>query len=63
MICAVGVDLIGWVRAHDGDLLALRRAGRAAIVMPGLFAIGEKAIGNPTVAAVQRGAGGHENRV
>jgi uncharacterized membrane protein YccC len=51
MICAVGVDLIGWVRARDGDLLALRRAGRAAIVMPGLFAIGEQVIGNPTVAA------------
>jgi uncharacterized membrane protein YccC len=44
-------DLIGWIRARDGDLLALRRAGRAAIVMPGLFAIGIEVIGNPTVAA------------
>jgi hypothetical protein len=40
-----------WVRSRDGDLLALRRAARAAIVMPGLFALSVKVIGNPTVAA------------
>ena len=43
--------LLGWVRARDGGLLALRRAARAAIVMPGLFALSVKVIGNPTVAA------------
>ena len=44
-------NLLSWVRSRDGDLLALRRAGRAAIVMPGLFALSVKVIGNPTVAA------------
>jgi len=44
-------NLITWVRSRDGDLLALRRAARAAIVMPGLFALSVKVIGNPTVAA------------
>jgi hypothetical protein len=29
---------------------ALRRAGRAAIIMPALFAVGEKVIGNSAVA-------------
>ena len=31
-------------------LLALRRAGRAAIVMPAMFALGEEVIGNPALA-------------
>jgi Fusaric acid resistance protein-like len=48
---AAAPNLMSWIRARDGDLLALRRAGRAAIVMPGLFAIGVKVIGNPTVGA------------
>src|SRR5476649_2121586 len=39
-----------WLRAHDPGLSALRRAGRAAIVMPGMFALGTKVIGNPAVA-------------
>jgi uncharacterized membrane protein YccC len=39
-----------WLRAHDRGLLALRRAGRAAIVMPAAFALGDKVIGNPIVA-------------
>ncbi|MDT4933676.1 MAG: hypothetical protein QOK11_1568 [Pseudonocardiales bacterium] len=39
-----------WLRAHDRGLLALRRAARTAIVMPALFALGDKVIGNPTVA-------------
>jgi uncharacterized membrane protein YccC len=30
--------------------MALRRAGRAALVMPAMFALGEKVIGNPTLA-------------
>ena len=41
---------LDWLRAHDPGLSALRRAGRAAIVMPGMFALGSKVIGNPTVA-------------
>jgi hypothetical protein len=44
-------ELMTWIRSRDGDLLALRRAGRAAIVMPGLFALSIKVIGNPTVGA------------
>ena len=39
-----------WLRAHDPGLVALRRAGRAAIVMPAMFALGVKVIGNPTLA-------------
>jgi uncharacterized membrane protein YccC len=39
-----------WLGRHDRDYAALRRAGRTAIVMPGLFAFGDKVIGNPDVA-------------
>ena len=39
-----------WLTTHDRGLLALRRAGRSAIVMPAMFAIGDKAIGNPQLA-------------
>jgi uncharacterized membrane protein YccC len=39
-----------WLARHDRDYAALRRAGRAAIVMPGLFALGDKVIGNADVA-------------
>lgn len=39
-----------WLRARDPDLSALRRAGRTAIVMPGLFALSEKVIGNAELA-------------
>ena len=39
------------VESRDGGLLALRRAGRTAIVMPALFALSVKVIGNPQVAA------------
>src|SRR5271167_67018 len=35
---------------RDPDLAALRRAGRAAIVMPAVFALGEEVIGDPTLA-------------
>jgi uncharacterized membrane protein YccC len=35
---------------RDRDLVALRRAARAAIVMPAMFALGEEVIGNPEVA-------------
>jgi uncharacterized membrane protein YccC len=44
------VHPIQWLARRDRDLAALRRAGRAAIVMPAMFAIGEKVIENPIVA-------------
>ncbi|WP_233265334.1 FUSC family protein [Leifsonia sp. AG29] len=39
-----------WFSRHDPGLSALRRAGRAAIVMPLLFAFGSRVVGNPDVA-------------
>jgi uncharacterized membrane protein YccC len=39
-----------WLAERDSDFAALRRAGRAAIVMPAMFAIGEELIGNAAVA-------------
>ena len=39
-----------WLKRHDPDFAALRRAGRAAIVMPLLFAFGGVVIGDPDVA-------------
>ncbi len=44
------VTVLRWLRTRDADLAALRRACRAAIVAPGLFAIGEEVIGNSTLA-------------
>jgi uncharacterized membrane protein YccC len=49
MIAAMARAL-DWLRTHDPGFSALRRAGRAAIVMPGMFALGTKVIGNPTLA-------------
>ena len=34
-----------WLETCDRDLVALRRAGRTAVVMPAMFAIGDKVIG------------------
>ncbi|HSZ15077.1 MAG TPA: FUSC family protein [Solirubrobacteraceae bacterium] len=39
-----------WLAGHDPDLAALRRAGRAAIVMPAMFALGDEVIANPALA-------------
>jgi Fusaric acid resistance protein-like len=39
-----------WLGRRDQDHAALRRAGRAALIMPGLFALGDKIIANPDVA-------------
>jgi uncharacterized membrane protein YccC len=39
-----------YLRSRDNGLLALRRAGRAAIFMPGLLALSIKVIGNPVMA-------------
>ena len=39
-----------WLRTHDPGYGALRRAVRAAILMPALFAFADKVIANPTMA-------------
>lgn len=44
------LDVMSWLRSRDRNLTGLRRAGRTAIVMPSVFAIAVKMIGNPTVA-------------
>ncbi|MGA2758086.1 MAG: FUSC family protein [Solirubrobacteraceae bacterium] len=44
------IGLWHWLRTHDPGLRALRRAGRAAIVMPATFALGDRVIGSPTLA-------------
>jgi uncharacterized membrane protein YccC len=44
------VHPLQWLGKRDRDFAALRRAGRAAIVMPGLFAIGDEVIANPALA-------------
>jgi len=41
---------LDWLATRDRGFAALRRAGRTAIVMPAMFALGDKVIGNPTVA-------------
>jgi Fusaric acid resistance protein-like len=40
----------GWLRAHDPSHAALRRAARAAVLMPLLLLVGDKLIANPTLA-------------
>ncbi|MDQ1486044.1 MAG: hypothetical protein QOJ62_1737, partial [Actinomycetota bacterium] len=42
--------LLRWLRERDRGLAALRRAGRTAIVMPAMFAFGDKVLGNPSLA-------------
>jgi uncharacterized membrane protein YccC len=39
-----------WLAQRDHDLAALRRATRTAIVMPAMFALSDKVIGDPNVA-------------
>jgi uncharacterized membrane protein YccC len=36
-----------WLRVHDPGHVALRRAARAALIMPALFALGDRVIANP----------------
>ena len=43
--------VLTWLRRRDRGLVALRRAGRTAIVMPAMFAVGDLVIGNTTTAA------------
>jgi uncharacterized membrane protein YccC len=47
---AVPAHPLRWLTEHDRDLLALRRATRAAIVMPAMFALGDKVIADPVLA-------------
>ncbi|HWD95924.1 MAG TPA: FUSC family protein [Acidimicrobiales bacterium] len=46
----MAVRLVRWLRQHDPGYVALRRAGRSAIVMPGMFAFSVEVINNATVA-------------
>src|SRR6266852_6055885 len=39
-----------WLGQRDRDFAALRRAGRTAVVMPAMFAVGDKVIGNAALA-------------
>jgi uncharacterized membrane protein YccC len=41
--------IVQWLRAKDAGLSATRRAARAAIVMPSLFALASLVIGNPVI--------------
>src|SRR5271169_4819810 len=44
------VHPLRWLGQRDRGFAALRRATRAAIIMPAMFALGDKVIGNPQVA-------------
>ncbi len=46
----VHVHPLRWLGQRDRGFAALRRATRAAIIMPAMFAVGDKVIGNPQVA-------------
>src|SRR6266699_1921587 len=39
-----------WLGRRDRDYAALRRAGRTAVVMPAMFALGDQVIGNADLA-------------
>ena len=41
---------VRWLGQRDRGFAALRRAARAAIIMPAMFALGDKVIGNPQLA-------------
>src|SRR3981081_2068802 len=41
---------VRWLGQRDRGFAALRRATRAAIIMPSMFALGDKVIGNPQLA-------------
>ena len=44
------MHVVSWLRERDHELAALRRAGRAAIVMPALFAFGTEVLDNAGLA-------------
>jgi uncharacterized membrane protein YccC len=41
---------LAWLREHDPGYAALRRAGRTALVMPAVFALGDQVIARPELA-------------
>jgi uncharacterized membrane protein YccC len=41
---------VAWLGVRDRGFAALRRASRTALVMPAMFALGDKVLGNPTLA-------------
>ncbi|MBF9066982.1 FUSC family protein [Streptacidiphilus sp. NEAU-YB345] len=43
--------VLGWLRTHDPGLVATRRAGRTAVVMPALFALCTQVLHSPTMAS------------
>ena len=44
------MNLLDWLRRRDPGFIALRRAARAAVVMPAVFALADIVIGNPVLA-------------
>ncbi|MGP0048118.1 MAG: FUSC family protein [Solirubrobacteraceae bacterium] len=40
-----------WWQTHDPGNAAMRRAARTALIMPGLFALGDKVLANPELAS------------
>ncbi|MGW4489663.1 FUSC family protein [Amycolatopsis sp. NPDC004368] len=40
------MTVLGWLQSRDNNLSALRRTGRAAIVLPSLFAVGNLVLGD-----------------
>ena len=46
----IHVHPLRWLGHRDRGFAALRRATRTAIIMPALFALGDKVIGNPQLA-------------
>src|SRR4051794_24867754 len=43
-------NLVGLIAVRDRNFASLRRSARAAIIMPTMFALGDKVIGNPAIA-------------
>jgi uncharacterized membrane protein YccC len=41
--------IVGWVRSKDPDLLVVKRSVRAAVVIPGVFALAHETFSNPQV--------------
>jgi hypothetical protein len=49
-IAAGAPAALRWLHRHDPNFAALRRAARAAILMPALFALADRVIGSPLTA-------------
>ncbi|HEX4735660.1 MAG TPA: FUSC family protein [Thermoleophilaceae bacterium] len=46
----MNAGVVEWLRTHDPGYGALRRAGRTALVMPAMFAVGDHVLKNPALA-------------